>query len=356
MNTKKLFFSTLTMLLYLSVTAQQTVNYVAKFQTSAGVTMDSRIFDNGTNSGIGTNTPAVPFHSNVGVFRMTDPSVLTRFIQFSPTYAGLGSIPAGSLISGGSTVNGEGLSLIPTGGGQTGVKVGSYVYANSAWKSVWESKNEGIGVNPTLLLMKNGGNVGIGTATPQSTLDVVATNGYFRVDAADGEVDIASGNNGSSFIDFKGSANLSSDWRGRIMHDDASGFSFFTNASSNPMRLANNGKVYLGVTRIGVLEPNGVHSDALLGVDGKVLAKSFYVNTTTWADYVFDEHYDLPKLSEVERFYKANKHLPEIPSEKEVLENGINVGEMNTLLLKKIEEMTLYMVQMQKEIDALKKK
>ena len=59
---------------------------------------------------------------------------------------------------------------------------------------------------------------------------------------------------------------------------------------------------------------------------------------------------------EVEKFYLANNHLPEIPTEKQVSENGIEVGDMNRLLLKKIEEMTIQMVKMQKEIDALKNK
>jgi len=55
-------------------------------------------------------------------------------------------------------------------------------------------------------------------------------------------------------------------------------------------------------------------------------------------------------LQEIEKFISANKHLPEVPSEKEVLEKGIDLGEMNVLLLKKIEELTLHMISMQKQI------
>ena len=73
-------------------------------------------------------------------------------------------------------------------------------------------------------------------------------------------------------------------------------------------------------------------------------------------DYVFAKDYKLPNLYDIEKYYIANKHLPEIPSEKEVLENGIDVAEMNKLLLKKIEEMTILMVKQQKDIDALKEK
>ena len=94
-----------------------------------------------------------------------------------------------------------------------------------------------------------------------------------------------------------------------------------------------------------------------LAVDGELVAKSIYVTLNcgwAWADYVFAEDYKLPALDEVESYYKANKHLPEIPSAKEVEEKGINVGEMNVLLLKKVEELTLYIVQQQKEIDKIK--
>ena len=61
-------------------------------------------------------------------------------------------------------------------------------------------------------------------------------------------------------------------------------------------------------------------------------------------------------LSELESYVEANKHLPEIPSEQEVIENGINIGEMNALLLKKIEELTLYVIDLKKENEVIKVK
>lgn len=113
-----------------------------------------------------------------------------------------------------------------------------------------------------------------------------------------------------------------------------------------------NGKTVIGTQRLNV----GPHTDAMLTVDGKILAKSCYVTLNNWADYVFANDYKVPNLYDVETYYKANKHLPEIPSEKEIIENGIDVAEMNKLLLKKIEEITILMVQQQKDIDALKAK
>lgn len=111
-----------------------------------------------------------------------------------------------------------------------------------------------------------------------------------------------------------------------------------------------------GHTYIGVKKAGGAHSDAMLSVYGKIVATSCYITVADWADYVFDKNYKLPNLYEIENFYKEHKHLPEIPSEKEVIENGVDVAEMNKLLLKKIEEMTILMVKQQRDIDLLKEK
>ncbi len=110
----------------------------------------------------------------------------------------------------------------------------------------------------------------------------------------------------------------------------------------------------VGKVAIGNSISNTNHADALLTVDGKLVVKSCYVNTTSWADDVFSKNYKLTPLAEVEKFYKQNQHLPEIPTEKEVIENGVNTADMLKLLLKKVEELTLYSVQQQKEIETLK--
>lgn len=91
-----------------------------------------------------------------------------------------------------------------------------------------------------------------------------------------------------------------------------------------------------------------------LTVNGKMRAHAVKVYTD-WADYVFDKDYNLPTLKEVEEHIKEKGHLKDIPSAKEVEENGIELGEMNKLLLQKIEELTLYTIQLKKEIDELKR-
>ncbi len=72
-----------------------------------------------------------------------------------------------------------------------------------------------------------------------------------------------------------------------------------------------------------------------------------------WADFVFEDDYNLMSLKDLENYIKANKHLPEIPTTAEVEEKGISVGEMNAKLLQKVEELTLYTIQQQNLIEAL---
>ena len=96
-----------------------------------------------------------------------------------------------------------------------------------------------------------------------------------------------------------------------------------------------------------------------LAVNGKITAKEVQVTVNGWSDFVLKKDYELKSLEEVEKFIDMNGHLPDIPSEKEVMDNGISLGEMNAKLLQKIEELTLYMIankkEMNSEIDKLKK-
>jgi hypothetical protein len=95
-----------------------------------------------------------------------------------------------------------------------------------------------------------------------------------------------------------------------------------------------------------------------LAVSGGILTEKVRVatsGTAFWADYVFDKSFKLKSLKEVENFIKENKHLPDVPSTTDVTKNGIDLAETQALLLQKIEELTLYVIQQQKEIDKLKK-
>jgi hypothetical protein len=91
-----------------------------------------------------------------------------------------------------------------------------------------------------------------------------------------------------------------------------------------------------------------------LAVGGDMIAEKIKVKLQSgWADYVFEPTYKLPTLKEVEEFIKENKHLPGVPSAAEIEKNGLDLGDGQAVLLKKIEEMTLYMIDMNKKIEKL---
>ena len=96
--------------------------------------------------------------------------------------------------------------------------------------------------------------------------------------------------------------------------------------------------------------------DAKLTVAGKIHSREVKVTVNAGADHVFKDDYPLPQLEKLEAFINENQHLPEIAPEKEMIENGVEVGEFQIKLLQKIEELTLYIINQQKEIKALKEK
>lgn len=103
-----------------------------------------------------------------------------------------------------------------------------------------------------------------------------------------------------------------------------------------------------------------------LTVKGTIRAEEVRIELGIAPDYVFEKYYDgystlkseykMPTLQEVEAYTKENKHLPEVPSAKEIKENGLKLGEMNAILLQKVEELTLYLIEQNKEIEKLKTK
>ncbi len=117
------------------------------------------------------------------------------------------------------------------------------------------------------------------------------------------------------------------------------------------MKIQNDGKVI-----IGTAQPSGAFAGYKLGVDGDIVCKRAVVQISDWADFVFSPDYKLRSLGDVEHYIQKNNHLPDVPSEKTILEQGVDMGAMNKILLQKVEELTLYMIQQQKEIELLKQK
>ena len=132
----------------------------------------------------------------------------------------------------------------------------------------------------------------------------------------------------------------SSDWF--VGADDGSKIRFQL-GSNIRMIIQPDGNVSIDTTNLGSYR---------LAVNGTIRAKEVRVNTG-WSDFVFEEDYSLPTLSEVESHIKAHKHLPDIPSAAEVEAEGVELGVISSKLLQKVEELTLYVIAQEKRIAAL---
>jgi hypothetical protein len=185
-----------------------------------------------------------------------------------------------------------------------------------------------------LAILNSNGNVGIGTSSPQIKLDIQgagAANTDLRVN---GRIQTGDGSNlGGIWV-----STTSSMFMGQL---NANSLGLYNGG----WRLIadNNGNVGIGTTS----------PTKKLTVNGAIYGKEILVDTNVpGPDYVFEKDYDLPSLEEVKSYIEKNKHLPEVPSAKEMEANGINVGEMNMILLKKVEELTLYVIELKKENEA----
>lgn len=107
---------------------------------------------------------------------------------------------------------------------------------------------------------------------------------------------------------------------------------------------------YNGNVGIGTATPQD-----RLSVNGNIRSKEVKVEAANWPDYVFQPNYQLPSLNQIEEQIKLNGHLPDMPSAKEVEANGIALGEMNKLLLKKVEELTLHLIDLSKQVSLIQK-
>lgn len=105
-----------------------------------------------------------------------------------------------------------------------------------------------------------------------------------------------------------------------------------------------------GYVGIGTTSPKEI-----LSVNGSIRAKEIKVETANWPDYVFEKGYQFPNLEDTENYINAHKHLPGVPASAVVEKEGVSLGEMNKILLKKIEELTLHLINQEKQLKAQKK-
>lgn len=202
--------------------------------------------------------------------------------------------------------------------------------------------------------IKESGNVGIGTNRPQQMLHVV--DGNILISRTSTNRAPGSTNGSLLFGDTATTTNPFGEWGIEYVNGDTEvdGLNFWKPATgAHPtmnycLFLKDDGNIGIGTN----------NPQATLAVNGEILAKSVRVNTsnTYWPDYVFENNYNLMTLRELEQYVKAHKHLPGIPSAQEVEEQGdVDLGAMNALLLEKVEELTRYVIDLQNQIDELKK-
>ncbi|MDP1622357.1 MAG: hypothetical protein Q8M08_08450 [Bacteroidales bacterium] len=228
-------------------------------------------------------------------------------------------------------------------------------------------------------LYMTGGNVGVGTVAPATLIHgMSAGNSTLRMESSYagaglqtmGQFQAKSTENGDLFImAFRHNAGGYSDMLQSVYHSTYPGggfaefmyFRFDTQewqmrtgvidakfGNSGKVSFENPGGVAVGMGALPI--PAG----AKVAIGGKVVCKEIEVTLTGMPDYVFNSDYKLLSLYDVENFINVNKHLPGVPSESEVVANGLNLGDMNATLLMKVEELTLYMIDLKKENDALK--
>lgn len=184
-----------------------------------------------------------------------------------------------------------------------------------------------------VLSIKNGGDIGIGTITPSRKLDVIGdvrASGFFQSDAYRNEATDAMLHYTNNMISL-GSGNSA-----QLVRVYSGGL--------ERMRVTTDGDIGIGTTDPGSYK---------LAVEGKIGARSIKVTSASvWADYVFAPEYNLMSLPEVESYIKKHNHLPNIPSAKEVEEEGFELEKMDALLLEKIEELTLHIIEQNKKLEA----
>ncbi|SDE67635.1 Fibronectin type III domain-containing protein [Pricia antarctica] len=282
-----------------------------------------QVFRNGTQIG----TPVGTAYTVTGLTQSTSYAFTVRAVD-----------AAGNVSAAGNTVNvttTQGTDSAPPSAVTTLTATGTTA---TGTQLSWSASTDNIGVTG-YQVFRNGTQIGTPVGTAYTVTGLTQSTSYaFTVRAVDAAGNVSAAGNtvnvttqgSGGIVDYTSqNANLASvDWQAR--------------------------NVFAAQTLgIGTTDTQGY----ALAVAGNVLAESVKIALqTNWPDYVFDKDYSLYSLEEVERFIIEKGYLPGLPSADEVKDNGIDVGEMNALLLKKIEEITLYVIQQDKKIKELEKK
>ncbi len=198
----------------------------------------------------------------------------------------------------------------------------------------WDNSYQAIAISP------NGGNVGIGMTNPTQKLDVAGNVMVYN--------DILALGGGSYGYQADAGAVRMPNNKNIAWRNSANSANLYLTATPTNQFAFVGGNVLIGQT-------TQVNSAYKLDINGSARANEIVVNTNG-ADFVFEEGYKLASLDEVEKHIKTKKHLPGIASAKEMQENGVGVSELQTKLLQKVEELTLYVIELKKQNDEMKKK
>ncbi|MEO9871396.1 hypothetical protein [Ekhidna sp.] len=278
------------------------------------LTIAQALTDTGSKVGIGTTTPSEILHiekSGNTFLKLVNSSSNGSTVNFGPVSS-----------------NGYKETQI-----QFENEFGLYDHAQSKWR----------------FKIQDDGSIGIGTHNPRSPIDirVSAMSGVFATFLSEAGI-----SDGAELHRWTIRTGRNYDYPNRTLDFGMVSDGYGTNPAFyvapkgvEVFRITESGKVGIGTTDFS--------GDHKLRVEGSIGAREIKVEASGWSDFVFEKDYELLTLEEVEEHIVEKGYLPEIPSEAEVNENGINLGQMNAKLLQKIEELTLYMIDMNKRMNQL---
>jgi hypothetical protein len=287
---------------------------IAQFSHAQWTTNVNNVYNTNTgNVGIGTNNPV----AKLAVYQST---ALGSVVKNNLLLSSVGGSAANNVQNNIWLVRNAAGSDFTTARLHDGISIdGSFMTPQTDTRTWWERDPTGDvqswGTAASTYLTIKQGNLGLGTSTPAAKLDITVSSSNFTNNIKFGDANpgyLAAGTTGI----------------------------FMSNNVGSPVFTV----LHTGNVGIGQTNPQNK-----LDVNGTIHSKSVIIDLNGWGDYVFKKDYRLRPLSEIKEYIDQNQHLPEVPSEQEMIKKGLDVSKMNTLLMKKVEELTLYLIEKDKK-------